>query len=139
MVTCTNARCPPIALCPDCRATWASSRTAEYWKHCVMHWDIRSIDRHRHRLPFKLTTQERSSINSHRCLASIVAKHQCDIIELCSWVVDVTFPDVDRWCVVEGGPVVLCNTHLASLSALVIELRFPNVCKPTTAYDIKSG
>jgi hypothetical protein len=133
VVTCTSARCPPIALCSDCRATWASSRTAEYWKHCVMHWDIRSIDRHRHRVTFKLTTQERSSMNSHQCLASIVAKHQCDIIEVCSWVVDLTFSRCRSMVCRRRRP------GCALVSALVIESLFPNACKPTTAYDIKSG
>jgi hypothetical protein len=87
VVTCTSARCPPIALRSHFRATWASSRTAEYWKHCVMHWDIRSIDRHR--VTFELTTQENSSMNSHRCLATIVAKHRCEFMELCSWVANL--------------------------------------------------
>jgi hypothetical protein len=41
-----------------------------------------------HRRTCKLATQEHNSINSHRCLATIVAKHRCEFIELRSWVVN---------------------------------------------------
>ncbi len=42
-----------------------------------------------HRRTCKLATQEHNSINSHRCLAAIVAKHRCEFIELRSWVVNL--------------------------------------------------